>query len=73
MLLSELLLDDSDETSVSAVAVLNPLTASTYMRSVGYIPVKFPSAPDLTFWALLDTGAMVSVVSAGLANFLGLV
>ena len=39
---------------------------------MGYIPLRFPSAPDLTYWGLVDTGAQVCVVSAGLANYLGL-
>lgn len=40
---------------------------------MGYVPLTFPHAEDLTFWGLVDTGAQVSVISAGLANYLNLI
>ena len=40
---------------------------------MGYVPLTFPHAENLTFWGLVDTGAQVSVISAGLANYLNLI
>lgn len=54
--------------------VLNPLNvlpSDPQERAVGYAPVKFEGNMD-TYWALVDTGAQVSVISAGLASYLGL-
>lgn len=38
---------------------------------MGYLPIKLGDAPEL-FWALADTGAQVSVITAGLAHYLDL-
>lgn len=40
-------------------------------RQVGFMPIKFNEQND-TLWGLVDTGAQVSVISAGLANYLEL-
>ena len=57
------------DTSVSS-AVLNPLntTDTARPRYVGYMPMKLGRAPEV-YWALVDTGAQVSVISAGLAAY----
>ena len=59
--------------SVDATAVINPLNcrAAAASRYVGYLPIKLGNAPEL-YWALADTGAQVSVISAGLAHYLDL-
>ena len=54
-------------------AVINPVATATRSCEVGFVPVRFPATPDLTIWGLIDTGAQVSVITAGLANFLGLI
>ena len=53
--------------------VINPLTSKegVKQRYVGYLPIKLGSAQEL-YWALADTGAQVSVISAGLAAYLNL-
>jgi Aspartyl protease len=51
---------------------VNPLTVGGQRpRYVGYMPVKFDASEDV-WWALVDTGAQVSVISAGLASYLDL-
>ena len=58
-----------EETPTVSAAVVNPLnTTDNRTRYVGYMPVKLGSSPDV-FWALVDTGAQVSVLSAGLASY----
>ena len=57
------------ETSTPA---MNPLTAAEMSaRQVGYLPLRFASSTQM-FWGLVDTGAQVSVISAGLAAYLDL-
>ena len=51
--------------------VVNPLTTGEHTRYVGYMPVKL-GAQEEVWWALVDTGAQVTVISAGLASYLGL-
>ena len=53
--------------------VINPLTTKEGITSryVGYLPLKLGNNQEL-FWALADTGAQVSVISAGLAAYLNL-
>lgn len=63
----------SVEVGQAAPTIINPVSAITAGQSVGYIPLTFYNAEDLTFWGLVDTGAQVSVISAGLANFLNLI
>ena len=60
---------ESNDTKV----VINPLTSKegVNQRYVGYLPIKLGTAPEL-YWALADTGAQVSVISAGLAAYLNL-
>ena len=65
-------LEIADQPDIQAVsALLNPLSTSSFGSAVGYIPLRFPSVQG-TLWGLVDTGAQVSVISAGLASFLGL-
>ena len=56
-----------------SAAVINPIIMAAENNAVGYVPLKFASAPDIVFWALVDSGAQVSVISAGLANYLDLI
>ena len=60
---------EATDTTTSA-AVVNPLntTDTTRPRYVGYMPMKLGRAPEV-YWALVDTGAQVSVISAGLAAY----
>lgn len=61
------------EVELTTSDVINPVSTVTAGQSVGYIPLTFPHAEDLTFWGLVDTGAQVSVITAGLANYLNLI
>jgi hypothetical protein len=63
-------LHDRDPAAQVESIVVNPLT-TTPPRYVGYMPVKLGTDPAV-YWALADTGAMVSVISAGLASYLNL-
>ena len=65
--------DDSDVELAESDVVVNPLTTGEQpaARKVGYMPVKLGSW-DEVWWALVDTGAQVSVISAGLASYLEL-
>lgn len=47
------------------------LPVSGGATSVLFVPVRFPDIPE-TFWALIDSGAQVSVISAGLCTYLEL-
>ena len=53
--------------------VVNPLTPNVPGTGVGYMPVVFPTVPDVVYWGLIDSGAAVSVISAGMAAYLGLI
>ena len=72
--INEVMEDDMVEIEAAdTAAVINPLTSSATaaQRYVGYLPIKIGDAPEL-YWALADTGAQVSVITAGLAHYLDL-
>ena len=51
---------------------LNPISVvESQQRKVGYMPLEFSTCDD-AFWGFVDTGAQVSVISAGLAHYLDL-